>query len=161
MSPANRLFARGAVAFLALVALIFCSSAQSATDPNVIILLRLAGHSDALAEMGSCLAAKLSRMPDVEITTGPTDGIRFIVDIIAVKGSLASVVVAETFPVEQYRVRIKEGEDSAALLAGIRFYTLLRLHELVPARSSQALCTSIAAEISEKVLSKEYTERND
>ena len=149
------------MAFLALIALTFCSSAQSSTDPNVIILLRLAGHSDALAEMGSCLAAKLSRMPDVEITTGPTDGIRFIVDIIAAKGSLASVVVAETFPVEQYRLRIKEGEDSAALLAGIRFYTLLRLHELVPARSSQALCTSIAAEISEKVLSKEYTERND
>jgi hypothetical protein len=35
------------------------------------------------------------------------------------------------------------------------------LHELVPGRSRQALCASIAAEISEKVLSKEYTERND
>jgi len=163
MSPANRFFARVALAlaFLALVALTFYASAESSTDPNVIILLRLAGHRDALAEIGSCLAAKLSRMPDVEVTTEPADGIRFIVDIIAKKGTLASVVVAETFPVEQYRVRIKEGEDSDALLAGIRFYTLLRLHELVPARSRQALCTSIAAEIGDKVLSKEYTERND
>jgi hypothetical protein len=100
-------------------------------------------------------------MPDVEIATGPTDGVRFIVDIIAAKGSLASVVVAETFPVEQYRLRIKEGEDSGVVLAGIRFYTLLRLHELVPGRSRQALCASITAEIGDKVLSREYTERND
>jgi hypothetical protein len=46
-------------------------------------------------------------------------------------------------------------------LAGIRSYTLLRLDELVPGRSGQALCASIAAEIGDKVLSKEYTERND
>ena len=156
----RRYLGETAAALLTLVILSPCASAQGSTGPNVIILLRLAGHSDALAEMGSCLAAKLSRMPDVEITTGPTDGIRLIVDIIAARGSLASMVVAETFPVEQYRVRIKEGEDGAALLADIRFYTLLRLHELVPARSSQALCTSIADEISDKVLSKEYTERN-
>jgi hypothetical protein len=70
-------------------------------------------------------------------------------------------VVAETFPTEQYRLWIKEGEDSDALLTSIRSYTLLRLHELVPGRSRQALCTSIAAEIGDKVLSKEYTERND
>jgi len=100
-------------------------------------------------------------MPDVEIASGPTDGIRFIVDVIATKGSLASVVVAETFPVEQYRVRVKGGEDSDALLAGIRSYTLLRLHELVPGRTRQALCVRIAAEIADKVLAKEYTERND
>jgi hypothetical protein len=161
MSATNGYSAISAVAFLAVVAFSFCSSAQSSTDPNVIILLRLAGHSQAVAEIGSCLASKLSRMPDVEITTGPADGVRFIIDIIATKGSLASVVVAETFPVEQYRVRIKEGEDSDAVLAGIRFFTLLRLHELVPARSRQDLCTNIAAEISDKVLSKEYTERND
>jgi len=47
------------------------------------------------------------------------------------------------------------------MLAGIRTYTLLRLHELVPARSRQALCASITAEIGNKVLSKEFTERND
>jgi len=58
-------------------------------------------------------------------------------------------------------VRIREGEDSDALLAGIRSYTLLRLHELVPGQSRQALCANIAAEIGDKVLSKEYTERND
>ena len=161
MSSANGNFARGIVAALTIVVLPFCSPAQSSADPSVIILLRLAGQSEALAEIGACLASKLSRMPDVKIATGPTDGVRFIVDIIAAKGPLASVVVAETFPVEQYRVRVKEGEDSDALLAGTRFYTLLRLHELMPARSHQALCTSIAAEIGDKVLSKEYTERND
>ena len=100
-------------------------------------------------------------MPDVEIATGPSDGVRFIVDIVAAKDLFASLVVAETFPTEQYRLRLKEGEDSDALLAGIRSYTLLRLHELVPGRSRQALCASIAAEIGDKVLSKEYTERND
>jgi len=31
----------------------------------------------------------------------------------------------------------------------------------VPGRPSQALCSTIAAEIGDKVLSKEYTERND
>ena len=100
-------------------------------------------------------------MPDVEIATEPIDGARFIVDIIAAKGSVASVVVAETFPVEQYRLRIREGEDRDALLTSIRFYTLLRLHELMPGPSRQALCASIATEIGDKVLSREYTEWND
>jgi hypothetical protein len=127
----------------------------------VTIVLQLAGDSEALARIGSCVATKLSQMPDVEIATGPNDAVRFIVDIVAAKDLFASLVVAETFPVEQYRVRIREGEDSDALLAGIRSYTLLRLHELVPGRSRQALCASIAAEIGDKVLSKEYTERND
>jgi hypothetical protein len=137
------------------------ASAQGTTGPNVTILLQLAGDSEALARIGSCLATKLSQMPDVEIATGPNDAVRFIVDIVAAKDLFASLVVAETFPVEQYRVRIRDGEDSDALLAGIRSYTLLRLHELVPGRSRQALCASIAAEIGDKVLSKEYTERND
>jgi hypothetical protein len=53
------------------------------------------------------------------------------------------------------------GEDADALLNSVRYYTLLRLHELVPARSYEALCLSIAADIGDKVLSKEYTERND
>src|SRR5262249_31673474 len=155
-------------AFLALVAFTSCSSAQGSTGPNVIILLRLAGDSQALAQIGSCLASKLSKMPDVEIATEPIDGARFIVDIIAAKGSVASgvvagtsVVVAETFPVEQYRLRIREGEDRDALLTSIRFYTLLRLHELMPGPSRQGLCASIATEIGDKVLSREYTERND
>jgi hypothetical protein len=161
MSAMRRYLGEAAAALLTLVTLTPCASAQGSTGPNVIILLRLAGQTEVLAEIGSCLASKLSRMPDVEITTGPADGVRFIVDIIAAKGPLASVVVAETFPAEQYRVRIKEGEDSGALLAGIRTYTLLRLHELVPGRSRLALCASIATEIGDKVLSKEYTERND
>jgi len=150
-----------AAALLTLGTLTPYASAQGTTGPNVIILLQLAGDSEALSLIGSCLATKLSRMPDVEIATGPSDGVRFIVDIVAAKELFASLVVAETFPVEQYRLRIREGEDGDALLAGIRSYTLLRLHELVPGRSRQALCASIAAEIGDKVLSKEYTERND
>ena len=69
--------------------------------------------------------------------------------------------MVETFPTEQYRARIEEGEDSDAPLADIRSLALLRLHELVPGRSRQALCASISAEIGDKVLSKEYTARND
>ena len=161
MSAMRRYFGRVAAALLTLGVLPPCSSAQNTTGPNVIIQLQLAGDSEALTQVGSCLASRLSRMPDVEIATGPSDGVRFIVDIIAAKDSFASLVVAETFPVEQYRLRIREGEDGDALLAGIRSYTLLRLHELVPSRSRQALCASIADEIGDKVLSKEYTERND
>ena len=146
---------------LALGALTPCISAQGVTGLNVIILLRLTGDSRALPQIRSCLTSKLSQMSDVEIATAPADGVRFIVDIVAAKDLFAGLVVAETFPVEQYRLRIREGEDGDALLAGIRSYTLLRLHELVPGRSRQALCASIAAEISDKVLSKEYTERND
>jgi len=91
--------------------------------------------------------------------------VRFVVDIIATKRAMetvfASLVVAETFPLEQFRPRIKEGEDGDALLSSIRFYTLLRLHEFLLSKSPQALCTRIAAEMGDKVLSKEYTERND
>ena len=61
------------------------------------ILLQLAGDSQALGQVGSCLAARLSRMPDVEIATGPSAGVRFIVDIVAAKDFFASLVVAETF----------------------------------------------------------------
>ena len=150
-----------AEALLTLGTLTPYSSAQGTTGPNVIILLQLAGDSEALSRIGSCLASKLSQMPDVEIAAGPNDGVRLIVDIVAAKDLFASLVVAETFPVEQYRLRVREGEDSDALLAGIRTYTLLRLHELVPGRSRQALCASIATEIGDKVLSKEYTERDD
>jgi hypothetical protein len=104
-------------------------------------------------------------MPDVEIASGRTDGAQFVVDIIAERGAddgiYASLVIAETFPMEQFRPRIKEGEDADAVLTAIRYYTLLRLHEVVPGRSAQNVCAKVAAEIADKVLSKEYTERND
>jgi hypothetical protein len=161
MSAMSGYLGGAAAALLSLAALTPCASAQGTKGPNVIMLLQLAGDGEARAEVGSCLAARLSSMPDVEIAAGPTDGVRFIVDIVAAKDLVASLVVAETFPAEQYRMRIKEGEDRDALIAGISSYTLLRLHELVPGRSRQALCASIAAEIGDKVLSKEYTERND
>jgi hypothetical protein len=65
-----------------------CASAQGATGQNIVILLQLAGDSEALIQIGSCLASKLSRMPDVEIATAPNDGVRFIVDIVARKTPL-------------------------------------------------------------------------
>jgi hypothetical protein len=40
----------------------------------------------------------------------------------------------------------KEGEDADALLATMRFYTLLGLHEVVPGWSTQNVCTKIFAE---------------
>jgi hypothetical protein len=104
-------------------------------------------------------------MPDIEIATAPSVEVRFIVDIVALKNPTenisASLVVAETFPIEQFRPRIKQGEDLDALFTSIRYYTLLRLHALVSSRSYQALCARITKEIGDKVLSKEYTERND
>jgi hypothetical protein len=129
-----------AAALLTLGTLAPCAFAQSTTGPNVMFLLKLAGDNETLSRIGSCLSSRLSRMPDVEIATRPSNNVRFIVDIVAANDRFASLVVAETFPVEQYRLRIKDGEDSDALLAGIRSYTLLRL--LVPGRSRQALCAS-------------------
>ena len=153
-----------AIALLAPGTPALCACAQ-AGGPNVIILLRLAGESRTLLQLQSCLTSRLSKMPDREIAVTPTDGVRFVVDIIATKRAMetvfASLVVAETFPLEQFRPRIKEGEDGDALLSSIRFYTLLRLHEFLLTKSPQALCTRIAAEMGDKVLSKEYTERND
>jgi hypothetical protein len=104
-------------------------------------------------------------MADVKVADVSIDGTRFVVDIVATKNAnkkiSASVVVAEIFPMEQFQPRIKEGEDAEALLTNIQYYTLLRLHEVVPARSHETLCLSVAADIGDKVLSKEYTERND
>src|SRR5271163_1916079 len=138
---AMRRYLRGvAAALLTLGTLTPYASSQGTTGPKVIIQLQLAGDSEALAHIGSCLASKLSRMPDVQIATGPNDGVRLIVDIVAAKDLFASLVVAETFPVEQYRLRIREGEDGDALLAGIRFYTLLRLHELPPSPLCKHRC---------------------
>ena len=56
---------------------------------------------------------------------------------------------------------MKEGENADALLARIQYYTLLRLHEVVRARSYESLCSSMAVDLGDKVLSEEYTERND
>ena len=108
------------IALLALASCPSCASAQAAAGSNVIILLRLAGDSGALPYLRSCLTSRLSAMPDTEVATAPSDGVRFIVDIIATKRAVedvfASLVVAETFPLEQFRPRIKEGEDGDALL---------------------------------------------
>jgi hypothetical protein len=145
--------------------LTFETPAMATNSTDVIIQLRVAGDIEALRPMQSCLAEKLSQMPDVKVATVSTDGTRFVVDIVAAKNAnkkiSASVVVAEIFPMEQFQPRIKEGEDAEALLTSIQYYTLLRLHEVVPARSHETLCSSVAADIGDKVLSKEYTERND
>ncbi len=145
--------------------LTFETSAKPTNSTDVIIQLRVAGDIEALRPIRSCLTEKLSRMPDVKVATISTDGTRFVVDVVATKNAAkkisASVVVTEIFPMEQFRPRIKEGEDAQALLTSIQYYTLLRLHEVVPARSHETLCLSVAADIGDKVLSKEYTERND
>ena len=111
------------------------------------------------------LVGWLSQMPDVKVATPSTEGARFVVDIVAAKNTnkkmSASLVVAEIFPMEQFQPRMKEGENAEALLTSIQYYTLLRMHEVIPARSDEALCLSIAADIGDQVLSKEYTERND
>ena len=143
----------------------FYAYAEGTDSTDVIIQLRQTGDADALSPIRSCLADKLSQMPDVKITTVPIDGVRFIVDIVAAKNDSkkisASLVVAEIFPMEEFRPRMKEGEDADALLTRIEYYTLLRLHEIVRARSYETLCLSIVADLGDKVLSKEYTERND
>jgi hypothetical protein len=153
-----------AVALLALGSVGPEAFGQGTKGPNVLIRLRLAGDAATLPPMRSCLADRLSQMPDVKVATAPTEGVRFVVDTV-VKSTddaiFASLVVAEPFPMEQFRPRIKEGQDADALLNSIRYYTLLRLHELLRARSYEDLCNQIAAEIGDKVLSKEYIESND
>jgi len=152
-------------ALLAFGFLTSYASAKGTNSTDVIIQLRVAGDVEALPPVRSCVADKLSQMPDVKVATASTDGARFVVDIVAAKNTnqkiSASVVVAEIFPMEQFRPRMKEGENADALLSSIQYYTLLRLHEVVPARSSETLCLSIATNISDKVLSREYTERSD
>jgi hypothetical protein len=157
----------GLTAAAALLLSCFRSYAFSdeANSTDVIIELRLSGATEALPPIRSCLADKLSPMPDVKVTTASPEGARLIVDIVAEKNATrkisASLVVAEVFPMEEFRPRMKEGEDAEALLTSIQYYTLLRLHEVVPARSYEALCQSIVADLGNDVLSKEYTERND
>src|SRR6266436_7818958 len=95
--------------------LIFETSAKATNSTDVIIQLRVAGDIEALRPIRSCLAEKLSQMPDVKVATVSTDGTRFVVDIVATKNAnkkiSASVVVAEIFPLEQFQPRIKKGED--------------------------------------------------
>jgi hypothetical protein len=152
-------------ALLALGFFTFYAHADGINGTDVIVQLRQTGDADALSPIRSCLADKLSQMPDVKVATVPTDGVRFVVDIVAAKNPSkkisASLVVAEIFPMEEFRPRMKEGENADALLARLQYYTLLRLHEVVRARSYETLCLSIAADLGDKVLSKEYTERND
>jgi hypothetical protein len=104
-------------------------------------------------------------MQDVKVTTASTEGARLVVDIVTAKNASkkisASLVVAKIFPMEEFRLRLKEGEDAESLLTSIQYYTLLRLHEVVPARSYETLCQSIVADLGNEVLSKEYTKRND
>jgi len=141
------------------------SAAQGASGADVVVRLRLAGDGATLPPIRSCLVDKLSQMPDVKVATAPTVGARFIVDIVAAKDASenisAGLVVAQTFPTEEFRLRIKEGEDANALLNTIRYFTLLRLHEFLQAQTSDVLCARIAEGIGDKVLSKEYTERDD
>lgn len=141
------------------------ASAQGTHGPSVIIRLRLAGDSEVIPPLRSCLVDNLSKSPDVKIATTPTDGVRFVVDLVAAKSAKdtasASVVVAETFPMEQFRPQMKASENTEALLSSIRYYTLLRLHELISDRTYENLCSTISGDIGDKVLSKEYTERDD
>ena len=158
-------FTAVAPALLAFGFLTFCASAKATNSTDMIIQLRVAGDFETVRPVRSCLAEKLSQMPDVKVATTSTNGTRFVVDIVAAKNAnkkmSASVVVSEIFPIGQFQPRIKEGEDAEALLTSIQYYTLLRLHEVVPARSRETLCLSVAADIGDKVLSKEFTERND
>ena len=152
-------------ALLAVSGFIPYASAGEPNGTDVVIQLRLAGDIEAVPPIRSCLTKKLSQMPDVKVATASDAGARFIVDIVAAKDATnkisASLVVAEVFPMEEFQPRMKEGEDEEALLSSIQYYTLLRLHEVVPGRSYEALCQSIAADLGNKMLSKEYAERND
>src|SRR5215510_11885672 len=133
------------------------ASANATSSTDIVIQLRVTGDIEALRPIRSCLAEKLSQMPDVKVATTSTDATRFVVDVVAAKNTnrqlSATVVVAEIFPMEQFQPRIKEGEDAGALLTSIQYYTLLRMHEVIPARSPEPLCLSVAADIGDKVLS--------
>jgi hypothetical protein len=154
------------VALLAFGSLTSHASAQGADGTNVIIRLRLSGNDGAtLPSIRSCLVDKLSRFPDVKVETVPTDGVRFILDIVATEAAKndvsANVMLAQTFPMEEFRPRIKQGEDSDAFLRNIRYYTLIRLHETLSGSSYKNLCYSITDELARKVLPEEYTARDD
>jgi hypothetical protein len=165
MPAIGEYLATALAAIIVVGSLSFNAFAQGTTGTNVVIRLRLAGDADVLPPIRTCLVDKLSHMPDVKVATTPTEGVRFILDLVALKTAnetaSASVVVAQTFPMEQFRPRMKEDDNADALLASIRYYTLLRMHQALPAASYDNLCSTIAADVENKVLSKEYTERSD
>src|ERR1700730_5899115 len=92
---------------LAFGLLTFCASAQATNSTDVIIQLRVAGDIEALRPIRSCLAEKLSQMPDVRAAGGASRGTLVVVDIVADKNAnkkiSASVVVSEIFPMEQFQ----------------------------------------------------------
>jgi hypothetical protein len=61
---------------LALGSLTSYASAKVTNSTDVIIQLRVAGDVEALPPVQSCLADKLSQMPDVKVATASTDGAR-------------------------------------------------------------------------------------
>jgi hypothetical protein len=133
-----------ALTLIALVAVASSVLAQATSGAELVVRLRLSGDSAILPSIRSCLVDKLRQMPDVKVATARTAGTRFIVDIVAAKATgdniSAGLMVAQTFAMEGFRPRIKEGEDANALLNGIRYLTLLRLHELLPDQTNNAAC---------------------
>jgi hypothetical protein len=76
-----------ATALLACSSFTFNAYAEGTDRTDVIIQLRQTGDGKALSPIGSCLADKLAQMPDVKVATAPTDGARFIVDIVAAENA--------------------------------------------------------------------------
>jgi hypothetical protein len=72
-------------ALLAFGLFTFHAYAEGTNGTDVNIQLRETGDIEALSPIRSCLADKLSEMPDVKVATVPTDGVRFVVDIVATK----------------------------------------------------------------------------
>ena len=100
-----------AMALLPLSCIASCAFAGETNGTDVIIELRLAGDVEALPPIRSCVADRLSQMPDVKVTTASTEGARFVVDVVAAKNDTqdksTSLVVAEIFPIDEFRPRIK------------------------------------------------------
>lgn len=80
------------VSCLVLVAGLSRGSAQGTIGANVVILLRLTGDSPALPNIRACLAARLSRMPDIKLASLPTDRVRFVLDIVAGRRVSATLI---------------------------------------------------------------------
>jgi hypothetical protein len=76
-------------AFLALSGFIPYASAGETNGTDVVVQLRLAGDIEAVPPIRSCLAKKLSQMPDVKVATASDAGARFIVDIVAAKKAIS------------------------------------------------------------------------
>src|ERR1700732_1697939 len=74
------------------------ASAKGTNSTDVIIQLRVAGDVEALPPVRSCLADKLSQMPDVRVATASTDGTRFVVDIVAAKNANKKISAVLWYP---------------------------------------------------------------